>query len=377
MKSIAMIIGTRPEAVKCSPLVHAFRDDKRFDFTLVATGQHREMLHDALRSFGEEPDIDLDVMTSRQTITSTTYRALHRLEQEIGEYQFDALVVYGDTASSLVGALYGFQNGIPVVHIEAGLRSGDISSPFPEEGNRKMISCVSSLHLAPTARNKENLIHEGVSDDSVVVTGNTIVDVLYQRRVPIGYSQTNLSDLDDDPRKIVFVSAHRRESWDDLPEIANAMVKIAAAPNIRVIAPIHSNPKVRDKVLPKIDGYTNISIVTQLPYLEYCRVLDRSDVILTDSNGAEEEGPTLGKPTLVLRDYTERTEGIEAGFAQLVNKRSSEEISKEVFRHLQEQCDSNFSRKSTQYSPYGDGTAVYRIKSAVASFTAENEDTTA
>ncbi|GAA2784411.1 non-hydrolyzing UDP-N-acetylglucosamine 2-epimerase [Saccharopolyspora taberi] len=366
MRSIALVLGTRPEAIKCAPVVHALRADPRFDLTLISTGQHREMLYEALSIFDLEPDIDLEVMRAKQTPTQVTYRSLEGLSHHVDPGRTDAVLVYGDTASSFAGALFGVQNRIPVVHLEAGLRSGNLHSPFPEEANRRMIGQIASLHLAATPGNGENLVREGIDPDSVRITGNPIVDALrWIGEHGHSYGNPALDDLDTDPRRVVLASAHRRESWGELAEIAQALADIAADPGVRVVVPMHPNPVVRDAMLPKIGGHPNITVVDSLPYPGYCRLMRRSDLIVSDSNGAEEEGPSLGKKTLVLREVTERHEGIEAGLAQLVD-RSADAIAGTASALLREPLGPRAT--DLAISPYGDGRASERIAAALAHY---------
>jgi UDP-N-acetylglucosamine 2-epimerase (non-hydrolysing) len=272
--------------------------------------------------------------------------------------------VHGDTATTVAGALAGFHHRVPVVHIEAGLRSGNLYSPFPEEANRRIVAQIAELHLAPTPGNSANLIREGVSERKIVVTGNTVIDALRWASAQIvDYGHPALADLDDEPRRVILASAHRRESWELLPEIGRALRQIASCHDVRIVVPLHRNPVVRERLLPQIGGHPNITVVDPLPYLQFCRLMRRSDVVLSDSSGAEEEGPALGKPTLVLRDISERREAIAAGTARLVGRRCGR-IVHEVDSLLND--PERYQRMATSANPYGDGKATDRVVGALA-----------
>ncbi|MGM1065456.1 non-hydrolyzing UDP-N-acetylglucosamine 2-epimerase [Saccharothrix sp. Mg75] len=366
MRSIAVVLGTRPEAIKCAPVIRMLREDPRFSPVVLSTGQHRQMLDETLDAFGIQPDVDLGVMAPKQTLSQVTHRALSGLSDYLARERVEAVLVHGDTATTLAGALAAFHNHVPVVHIEAGLRSGNLHSPFPEEANRRLVAQISALHLAPTPGNSANLIREGVSESRIVVTGNTVVDAL---RWASGQPQTAvvpaLADLDDDPRRIIVASAHRRESWRMLPQIGQALRDIAERPDVRIVVPLHRNPVVREGLLPLIGGVPNITVVDPLPYLEFCRLMWRSDLILSDSSGAEEEGPALGKPTLVLRDVTERPEAVASGTARLVGR-----TREQVVRHVTGLLDDPTQRElmASAANPYGDGNATERVVGALAHY---------
>lgn len=366
MRKIAIILGTRPEAIKCAPVIRALKNDPRFIPVVLSTGQHRQMLDETLNAFGITPNVDLDVMTDSQTLSEITHRALSGLAERLTVCSVEAVMVHGDTATTLAGGLAGFHRQVPVIHIEAGLRSGDLQSPFPEEANRRLVAQIADLHLAPTDGNKENLVNEGIDESRIVVTGNTVVDALrWAGAQEVGYGDPALADLNDDPRRIIVASAHRRESWSELPQIGRALREIAADPGVRVIVPLHRNPVVRDALLPEIGGLPNVTIVNPLDYLEFCRLMARCDIILSDSSGAEEEGPALSKPTLVLRDLTERPEAIASGAALLVG-RSTDRIVAEVTALLRD--DRRYDLMANATNPYGDGLATGRVVGALAHF---------
>jgi UDP-N-acetylglucosamine 2-epimerase (non-hydrolysing) len=366
VRSVVVILGTRPEAIKLAPVIRALKQDPRFEPVVISTGQHRQMLDETLAAFGLRPDIDLAIMAPRQTLPEVTYRSIRGLSEHFRSLDAEAVLVHGDTATTLAGGLAAFHHQIPVVHVEAGLRSGNLYSPFPEEANRRLVGQIADLHLAPTPGNGANLIREGVSAHRIVVTGNTVIDALrWAGQVPGGYGHPALADLATDTRRVVLASAHRRESWRHLPEIAHALVRVAEEPGIRVVVPLHRNPVVREAMLPVIGDHRNITVVDPLPYLSFCRLMQRADIIVSDSSGSEEEGPALGKPTLVLRDITERPEAVIAGTARLVG-RTTEGVAATVLDLLRDSAA--YRRMATAANPYGDGKATERTIAALAHF---------
>ncbi len=366
MRPVAVVLGTRPEAIKFAPVIHALRDDPRFEPIVISTGQHREMLDETMKAFDLTPDIDLGVMVPQQTLSQTTYRALRELEGQLSTLKAEAVLVHGDTASTMAGALAGFHHQIPVVHVEAGLRSGFLGSPFPEEGNRRMIAQFAALHLAPTPGNKANLLAEGIAEEAIAVTGNTVIDALqWAGGRTDDFGHPALADLDADPRRVVLASAHRRDAWPHLPEIARAFADIADEPGTRVVVPLHRNPSVRQAMLPHIGAHPDITIVDPLPYLNFCRLMRRADILLSDSSGAQEEGPALGKPTLVISNVTERSEAVEAGTARLVGT-AYEGVYGHTVRLLRDEAA--YLRMASAANPYGDGRATRRTIDAIAHF---------
>lgn len=366
MYTVAFVIGTRPEAIKCAPVINAMASSEYLRPLVVSTGQHREMLDTTLAVFGIKADIDLAVMQPRQSLTEVTYRILQGLPSALASHSISAIVVHGDTATTLAGSLYAFQNHIPVIHIEAGLRSGNIKSPFPEEANRRLVAQISALHLAPTGGNYRNLLHEGVDPSKIVITGNTVVDALrWGVQHAVDYGDPDLMDLDSDNRRVILASAHRRESWEHLSEIAEALSEISLEQDVRVVVPLHKNPVVREKIQSRLQENPNVSLVEPLPYLAFCKLMQRSYLIISDSSGAEEEGPTLGKPTLVLRELTERPEAVNLGTAKLVG-RAREGIVSEAIALLRD--EKRYLRMAVPISPYGDGNATTRTLEAITSF---------
>jgi UDP-N-acetylglucosamine 2-epimerase (non-hydrolysing) len=367
MKTLGIVFGTRPEAVKLAPIIHTLQDDPRFRIVLISTGQHREMLDSTLEEFRITPDVNLRVMQDGQTLSEVTYRILERLCAGGHLDDLDALLVHGDTATTLAGALAGLHAQVPIVHVEAGLRSGSNESPFPEEANRKLVGQVAALHLAATPGNHANLIREGIRESAITVTGNSIVDALAWGMQNLrSYGDPRLEDLDDDPRRVILATTHRRESHGQpMQEIAEALADIATRDDVRIVVPLHLNPKVRSVMLPVLSGIDNVDLVDPLPYLSFCRLLRRSDIILSDSSGAEEEGPALGKPTLVLREITERSESILTGSSRLVS-RSRGQIVAEVQRLLNDPVA--YAEMSDAINPYGDGRATERTVAAIANY---------
>jgi UDP-N-acetylglucosamine 2-epimerase (non-hydrolysing) len=339
-----------------------------FEPVVVVTGQHREMLTQVLDLFSIVPDHDLGILEPRQTLTSVTTRALAGLEPLLEAEQADAVLVQGDTTTTFVGALAAFYRQVPVFHLEAGLRTGDLASPFPEEANRRLTSRLTSLHLAPTLGNKANLVAENVDPAQIVVTGNTVVDALLQAVELRGdYGAPSLADLDDDARRVVLVTAHRRESWGDRhAAVGRAIAEIARTePDVLVVFPIHRNPVVRETLVPLLECLPNIRIVEPLAYGGLVRLMRRADLILTDSGGIQEEGPSLGKPVLVLRDTTERPEAVTAGTVRLVGTEETAIVG--ATRTLLHD-ESEYGAMANAVNPYGDGRAAERTLAAMAHY---------
>ena len=364
-KKVLVVYGTRPEAIKLAPVVAAIAASPGLSVTVAVTGQHREMLDQVNALFGIVPDHDLDILSTRQTLTEVTTRALSGLTAVLAENRPDVVVVQGDTTTSFVGALAAFYQQIPVVHVEAGLRTGVRNNPFPEEINRRLTAQLTDLHLAATPAARANLIAEGVKPADIAVTGNTVIDALLwtvDQRVP--YVDARIPALLERCEHIVLVTAHRRESWGaPMERVARALATLTSAnPDLGVVLPAHPNPVVRETLLPPLRERDNVLIVDPLPYGEFCRLMNDSDLLLTDSGGVQEEGPSLGKPVLVIRDTTERPEGVAAGVARLVGTQTGA-IIEAVRREL-----SNDSRRilvDATTSPYGDGRASARSTAAI------------
>lgn len=365
MPSIMPIFGTRPEAIKMAPIVAALQQSDHFDCVVTVTGQHREMLDQVNELFGIVPDHDLNILQQRQTLSAIMTRTIDGLDKLFTDNKPDAVIVQGDTTTSTAGAIAAFYHGIPVVHVEAGLRSGDLFSPFPEEANRKITSQIASLHLAPTSTSKANLLAEGVNPDDIVVTGNTVIDALLTTvDKQISFTDPQLEELAASGRKILLVTTHRRENQGDaMRGVGRALARIAAAePDLVVVLPAHKNPVVREAVLPAIEGLSNVLVTEPLAYGEFTRMLSLAHIVLTDSGGVQEEAPSLGKPVLVMRDNTERPEALAAGTVTLIGT-DEERIVQEVTRLLHDQL--HFDSMSNAVNPYGDGKAAARTVAAI------------
>jgi len=360
------IFGTRPEAIKVAPVLKLLERSRSFRPVTVVTGQHREMLDQVLDLFSIVPDHDLGILEPRQTLTAVTTRALEGLAPLMESERPDVVLVQGDTTTTFAGALAAFYHQVPVVHLEAGLRTGNPYSPFPEEVNRRLTSELTSLHLAPTLGNKANLVAENVDPARIVVTGNTVVDALHQAaRLNGDYADPALDRLDDDRRRVVLVTAHRRESWGaPLAAVGSALAEIARSdPDLLVVFPIHRNPAVRETILLAVAGLPNVLVVEPLSYAGFVRLMNRAHVILTDSGGIQEEGPCLGKPVLVMRDTTERPEAVAAGSVELVGTDTARIVSA-VRRLLDDELA--YRQMATAVNPYGDGRAAERAVAALA-----------
>ena len=361
-----VIFGTRPEAIKVAPVVSALGDDPRFEPIVVVTAQHRSMLDQVLDLFDIAPDYDLNIIKPRQSLTDLTVRALERLSPVIEEVLPDAVVVQGDTTTTFAGALAAFYHQVPVVHMEAGLRTGNRFSPYPEETNRSLTTQLTDLHLAPTRNNKANLLRENITEKSIVVTGNTVIDALLQTVArEVDYEDPRLAVLDDDPRRVLLVTAHRRESWGKpMTEIGRALADIARSePDTLIVFPLHKNPLVREAIAPRLEGLENVLLTEPLGYGSFARLMNRSHVILTDSGGVQEEAPSLGKPVLVMRDTTERPEAMEAGTVKLVGAEFGP-IVDSVRQLLNEPIA--YEAMAGAVNPYGDGRAAERTVAALA-----------
>ncbi|BCW85359.1 UDP-N-acetyl glucosamine 2-epimerase [Arthrobacter sp. NicSoilE8] len=366
MPSVMPIFGTRPEAIKMAPIVSAFQESADFDCIVTVTGQHREMLDQVNELFGIEPDHDLNILQPRQSLSAIMTRTIDGLDKLFAEKKPDAVIVQGDTTTSTAGAIAAFYHGIPVVHVEAGLRSGDLFSPFPEEANRKITSQIASLHLAPTSTSKANLLAEGIAEEDIVVTGNSVIDALLttvDKEIP--FSDPQLEDLAASGRRILLVTTHRRENQGDaMRGVGRALARIAEAePDLVIVLPAHKNPVVREAVLPALEGKENVVVTEPLAYGEFTRMLSMAHIVLTDSGGVQEEAPSLGKPVLVMRDNTERPEAVIAGTVSLIGT-DEETIVKEVDRLLNQQ--DAFDAMANAVNPYGDGKAAERTVAAVA-----------
>lgn len=368
MATIAIIFGTRPEAIKLAPVVLALRGHPAIACRVCVTAQHRQMLDSVLEAFGIAPDADLDLMRPGQSLGRLTARGIEAIDGYLGRERPDLVLVQGDTTTVLCAALAAFYHHIPVGHVEAGLRTGDLHSPWPEEANRVLTSRLAALHFAPTETSRQNLLKEGVAADRIFVTGNTVIDALLLAREKIrddpppipGLSPSLLEDGPDRP--LVLITGHRRESFGaGFESICRAVAALAHRfPHAQFVYPVHLNPRVREPV-GRILGAAeagNIHLIEPLPYLPFLALMDRATLILTDSGGIQEEAPSLGKPVLVLRETTERPEAVAAGTVRLVGT-DERVIVAEAARLLTEPAA--YEAMTCAHQPYGDGRAAARI----------------
>jgi UDP-N-acetylglucosamine 2-epimerase (non-hydrolysing) len=357
---VVAVIGTRPEAIKLGPVVRELRTRGGFfDPIVIWTGQHREMLRQAVALFDLTPDVDLDLMREDQRLGEYAARALSELTREFERLRPDAVLVQGDTTTAAMAALAAFYQGVIVGHVEAGLRSFDLENPFPEEMNRRGISVVSRLHFAPTPRARDNLLREGVSEDTVFVTGNTIVDALTSIDLSGGWDDPDLARIDFSATRVLLVTAHRRESLEvGLSRICEALRRLASRDDVTVLYPVHLNPRVQQVAQEMLSGLKRVELVSPLSYPDLLRVLERCAFVLTDSGGIQEESPSFGKPVLVMREVTERPEVIECGAGLLVGT-DPDRIVREASRLLDD-ADA-YERMATVENPFGDGKAAARI----------------
>jgi UDP-N-acetylglucosamine 2-epimerase (non-hydrolysing) len=363
---ILIVFGTRPEAIKLFPVIHALRADPMFDVKVCVTAQHRQMLDQVLTVGAIAPDHDLNLMKPDQSLTDITARIIGGVGAVIDHCRPDRVMVQGDTTTAMATALSAFYRKIPVDHVEAGLRSGDIYSPWPEELNRKVVGSIASLHFAPTRRAADSLIRETLPPERIFVTGNTVIDALLDVRSR-GENFAWAHHTIDAPilkagkhRRIVLVTSHRRENFDGgIQRIVSALQRLARRPDCFILFPVHPNPNVETPVRAALDQNPNVCLLPPLEYLPFVRALSRCHFVLTDSGGIQEEAPALGKPVLVMRDTTERPEGIEAGTAILVGT-DPERIVREATRLLIDQT--HYSRLSRAHNPFGDGKASIRIR---------------
>ena len=359
------IYGTRPEAIKMAPIVAALQQSSSLDQFTTVTGQHRSMLDQVNSIFGIVPDHDLNIFAPGQTLNGILTKTIDGLDKLFSVNRPDAVVVQGDTTTSTAGAIAAFYHSIPVVHAEAGLRSGDLFSPFPEEANRKITSQIASLHLAPTSTSRANLLRENIPSADIVVTGNTVIDALFMtvdKNVP--FTDPALEELAARDEKILLVTTHRRENQGEaMRGVGRALARIAdAEPDLIIVVPLHKNPLVREAVIPAIEGKKNVLIVEPLPYGEFTRMLSMSHLVLTDSGGVQEEAPSLGKPVLVMRENTERPEAVDAGTVKLIGT-DEERIVAEVDQLLN--VEGYYDSMANAVNPYGDGKAAARTVAAI------------
>ncbi|WDR06230.1 UDP-N-acetylglucosamine 2-epimerase (non-hydrolyzing) [Devosia rhodophyticola] len=366
MHKILVVYGTRPEAIKVAPLIAAMARSKHLEAVVAVTGQHREMLDQVNALFGIAPSHDLNIISQRQQLQGITCRALEGVSDVIAAENPDAVMVQGDTTTCFAAALASFYQKVPVIHVEAGLRTGDIYNPFPEEMNRGMVSKLASLHLAPTDTSRQNLLREAIPAKNISVTGNTVIDALLEvaaRRLPP--DNPDLRRVEG-KRTIIF-TAHRRESWGEpMRRTAQAMAEIARRfPDVHLVLPVHLNPVVREILLPPLEKLDNVLITEPLSYSDFVGAMRSAEIVLTDSGGVQEEAPSLGKPVLVLRETTERPEAVSAGTVKLVGTNQAL-IVDEVSTLLTDKTAYDAMAKAV--NPYGDGHAADRCVQSIEHF---------
>ena len=357
---VMVVYGTRPEAIKVAPVIKALEADPNLEPIVVVTAQHREMLDQVNQVFEIEPDVDLNLMAHGQTLNSIAGSVISKIDEVLAEHEPDAVVVQGDTTTVMGAAIAAFNREIPVVHLEAGLRSGDINSPFPEEANRKIVSQIARVHLAPTMVSRSNLLADGVPEENIHVIGNTVIDALqWAVERPVEFSLPELRALESDDRRVLLVTTHRRENLgDNMVNIGKAMRHLATNyPDLLIIWPAHKNPEVRASIAPQIEDLDNVISIEPVEYGEFSHLINASDIVLTDSGGIQEEAPSLGKPVLVLRENTERPEAVDAGTVKLIGT-ATEKIISEVSRLLDDK--KAYRDMANAVNPYGDGHSAGR-----------------
>jgi UDP-N-acetylglucosamine 2-epimerase len=365
---VMTVFGTRPEAIKMAPLIKLMRHNTHIETVVCVTAQHREMLDQVLELFDIVPDYDLDIMQDRQTLTGVTVRALKGLDKVLGEVSPDALLVHGDTTTTFAGSLAGFYRHVRVGHVEAGLRTFDKYSPFPEEINRRLTGVMADMHFAPTSGAKANLVNEGIGEKSIVVTGNTVIDALMQVvESDYNFRHPPLKDIGFDSKRVILLTCHRRENIGaPMAGIFKAVRDIAAAySDVEVVYPVHKNPAVVDTARSILAGRDRIHLIEPLDYLPFANLINKCFMVLTDSGGIQEEAPSLGKPVLVLREVTERPEAVQAGTVKLAGV-NREDIVRSASRLLED--ENSYNSMAHAVNPYGDGRASQRIVDALLYF---------
>lgn len=365
-KKILFVFGTRPEAIKLAPLIHLVEKDDAFDSAVCVTGQHREMLQQVLDLFRIVPNYNLNVMTENQDLSTLTSTVILGMSKILKEYEPDCVIVQGDTTTTMATALAAYYQKIDVGHVEAGLRTSNIYSPWPEEVNRQAVARVARFHFAPTDQAQQNLLQEGVSLKNIFVTGNTVIDSLLQVRQGLTEKIEQYGDIFqeqfnfiDKEKKLILVTGHRRENFGEAFEnVCLALKDVASKENVQLVYPVHLNPNVLTPVRKILKGQDNIHLIAPLPYEPMAYLLTRSYLIVTDSGGIQEEAPALGIPVIVTRDTTERPEGIEAGTAILAGT-DRKKIVSSITTLLRDQTI--YETMSKAHNPYGDGTASLKI----------------
>ena len=365
---IITIFGTRPEAIKMAPLVKELEKREEIDVKVCVTAQHREMLDQVLELFSIEPDFDLNIMKTKQSLTGITTRILEGLAEIFEEEKPNMILVHGDTTTTFAAALAAFYKQIPVGHVEAGLRTYNKYFPFPEEMNRKLTGAIADLHFAPTIGSKNNLLREGIDDEQIIITGNTVIDAMeYTVEKDYKFSNEVLNELDYSNKKVIMVTAHRRENWGEgIENICNALKQIVMEnEDVELVYLVHLNPVVKDVVYKYLEGINRVHLLPPLDTKETHNLMNKCYLVMTDSGGLQEEAPHLGKPVLVLRDVTERPEAVAASTVKLVGtditiiKNCAEELIKDNNKYIE---------MSKAINPYGDGKSSYRISEAILKY---------
>lgn len=368
---IMTIYGTRPEAIKVAPIIKAIERADDLENIIVVTGQHREMLDQVNTMFAIKPDHDLAIMSNGQSLNGIVAKVISGVDEILEQEKPDAVIVQGDTSTVMGAAVASFNRQIPVIHLEAGLRSGDIYSPFPEEANRKLTSQIADLHLAPTSTSKANLTREDISENNIVVTGNSVIDTLKfaTANLEVHFEDERLEKLQQakssgEAGRVLLVTAHRRENLGTaMEEIGAAVAEIARNyPDLTVVFPIHKNPKVRASIRPAVEGVENVVLIEPLAYAEFTRALSLADIVLTDSGGVQEEAPSLGKPVLVMRENTERPEAVVAGTVKLIGTHKQRLVDEVTLLLESEEA---YMGMANAVNPYGDGRAAERTIQAI------------
>ena len=366
-----LVFGTRPEAIKMAPLCHGFKKEEDIETVICVTAQHRDMLDQVLSVFNLSPDIDLNIMSSGQDLFDLTSNILLKMHEILKTEKPDIVLVHGDTATTFAVALASYYNKTKIGHIEAGLRTGDLYSPWPEEANRKLTGAIADWHFAPTHGARENLLREGIDEGKIVVTGNTVIDALLQVRDKLSNNRGILEKIEsdfkflDNRKKLILVTGHRRESFGDgFERICRALNKISVIhPDTQILYPVHLNPHVREPVNRLLKNSANIFLIEPQEYLSFVYLMTRAHIILTDSGGIQEEAPSIGKPVLVMRETTERPEAVDAGTVKLVGTDVDLIVDQItiLLTNLEE-----YDRMSLSHNPYGDGLSSSRILASLA-----------
>ena len=362
---VLVVFGTRPEAIKMAPVIKAFAQHSAFKTKICVTAQHRSMLDQVLSLYHITPDYDLDIMTANQSLANVVYRVMNGLDEVFTQFQPDWVFVQGDTSTTFAASLAAYYKKISVAHVEAGLRTHHIYSPWPEEINRQLTSRIANLHFAPTPLAKKNLLEENVAEEKISVTGNTVIDALLETVELIKSNQAISSSMHrqfpflDEKRQLILVTSHRRENFGaGLEQLCHALLSLSSREDVQIVYPVHLNPNIAGPVNQLLANKKNIHLLAPQDYLPFVYLMIKSYLIITDSGGIQEEAPSLGKPVLVARDTTERPEGISAGTAKLVGTNTSA-----IIQSVEELLDDNekYKKMSMASNPYGDGKAAYRI----------------